>query len=180
MTSLVNQNSLIFVSPGSSIPFRILFRKRQLLKDMPLVFLMHFLTELSRRRWSTHILLSALFRPLWTKALRRCVYRILIDLRCYWRLLRTALATFLVVFKVNVIRRSWHDHCWWTCKIWRTFQNPREISGSNYFSRSTTQFIVRRIYSSFFPYGRCFAQMNFRLSHCPMLHLWFFFFLGWW
>jgi hypothetical protein len=47
MTPLVNQNSLIFVSPGSSTPFRILFRERQLLKDMPLIFLM-LLTGLSR------------------------------------------------------------------------------------------------------------------------------------
>jgi hypothetical protein len=110
MTPLVNQNSLTFVLPGSSTPFRILFRERQLLKDMPLVFLMLFLTEFSRRRWTTHILLCALHRPLWSKGRRRCMCRIVTDLKCYWRLLRTALATFLVVFKVNTTRLAWHNH----------------------------------------------------------------------
>lgn len=76
MTPLVNQNSSIFVSPGSSTPFRILFRERQLLKDMLLIFLMAFLTGLSRRRWTTHILLCALLRQLWSKALNRCMCRI--------------------------------------------------------------------------------------------------------
>ena len=151
MTPLVNQNSSIFVSPGSSTPFRILFRERQLLKGMPLISLMVFLTGLSRRRWTTHILLCALLRPLWSKALHRCMCHIVKDPRCYWRLLRTALATFLVVFKVNTTRPFMAQPCWWTRKIWRTFKNPGQMSGPNHFSKSTTQFVVRRIVSWFFP-----------------------------